>query len=152
MEKILQEIEENLKEKFSQVYGEFQGGASDEELKDLKNLFSEDLPQELIELYKWHNGQDGYGSLNQKDNFTFLPIDEVVDGYDFLNDPMEEPSKPYEKSWIPLLYNGRGDYLMYESQGENQGKILTYLHDSSERKIKYESIQELLTKALESMK
>ena len=42
MEKILQEIEENLKEKFSQVYGEFQNRASDEELKELKNLFSED--------------------------------------------------------------------------------------------------------------
>jgi len=152
MNEILQKIEKNLKEKFPQVYDEFQNGASEEEIKDLENLFDEALPQELSELYTWHNGQDGYGSLNQKDNFTFLPIDEVVDTYEFLNDPMEEVCNPYENSWIPLFYNGRGDYLMYESKGENKGKILTYYHDDSTRKIKYESIEELLTKSLESTK
>ena len=151
LEKILEEIEKNLKEKFTQVYSELQDGASKDQLKAFENIFNGEVPHELKIFYVWHNGQDGYSSFNQKDNFIFLSIDEVINAYEFLNDPMEEVCQPYVKSWIPIFYNGGGDYLMYEIKGKSKGKFLTYYHDDTTRKIKYENLEELLMKALESM-
>jgi len=42
---------------------------------------------------------------------------------------MEDIAEPLSKPWIPILYNGAGDYVMYESEGSNKCKLICYLHD-----------------------
>ncbi|MET0029589.1 MAG: SMI1/KNR4 family protein [Candidatus Thiodiazotropha sp.] len=140
----LEKIDQALQNNFYKVYESLQPGATDDELALLKVCFpSNQVPEEIVSLYKWHNGQLGSYSLNQKDNRTFLPIDEVVSSWEFLNDPMEDISEPLSKTWVPILYNGAGDYLMYETEGADKGKILSYWHDSKRREVVYKNLKEL---------
>ncbi|MFM2478686.1 SMI1/KNR4 family protein [Celerinatantimonas sp. MCCC 1A17872] len=139
----LEKIDQALQNNFYKAYESLQPGATDDELTLLKVCFSSNqVPEEIVLLYKWHNGQLGSYSLNQKDNRTFLPIDEVVSSWEFLNDPMEDISEPFSKTWVPILYNGAGDYLMYETEGADKGKILSYWHDSERREVVYKNLKE----------
>jgi len=151
---ILEQLDSSLKDNYSDVFESLQPGASEEELKTLKEKCFEgkDLPEDLVSLYKWHNGQTGFDSLNQNDNRTFLPILEVIDTWEFLNDPMEDILEPISRSWIPITHNGAGDYLVYETEGENAGKIIEYWHDDEGRDVEYDGIKAWITAALEVSK
>ena len=153
MKEILEQIDKELNSNFKEVFKSLQPGASEDQLQKLSNLFpNHELPDEITTLYKWHNGQVGYFSLNQNDNRTFAPVDEVIDTWVFLNDPMEDILEPISKSWVPILYNGAGDYIMYISEGANQGKLLSYWHDDEVRKIEYANFNEWALDALKSTK
>ncbi|WP_445363551.1 SMI1/KNR4 family protein [Microbulbifer sp. ANSA003] len=152
IKKIFEQLDSSFKENFKDVFDSLQSGASEEDLKELqeKCFKDKDLPPDLELLYKWHNGQTGYGSLNQNDNRTFLPIDEVIDAWEFLNGSITDIQGLMSKSWIPIAYNGGGDYLVYESEGENAGMVIAYWHDNDSREIEYRGLQEWLTAALEA--
>jgi hypothetical protein len=47
---------------------------------------------------------------------------------------LAEEADGYETNWFPLLSNGAGDYLLYETAaGEQHGKLLAYWHDDDAR-------------------
>jgi len=153
MNDLLIKIEEELKSNFDEVSNSLQISATDEQIGLLKNSLSiNDFPQELEKLYKWHNGQVGFYSLNQDDNRTFLPLEEVVEAWKFLSDPMEDIQEPWSKSWIPILYNGSGDYLVYETRGNNKGALLGYWHDDEDRNVEYENLEMYLKEVLKNAK
>lgn len=127
---------------FKKVYQSLLPSATGLELELLSQCFpGNELPHNIVALYQWHNGQTGSFSLNQRDNRTFLPVEEVVSSWQFLNDPMEDISEPLSRSWIPILYNGAGDYLMYESQGINKSRLISYWHDSERRDLVHENLE-----------
>jgi cell wall assembly regulator SMI1 len=154
LEDILEKIDVSLKENFTEVYDSLMPGATEIQLNLLeKKCFGGNtVPEDLKLLYKWHNGQTGYCSLNQDDNRTFLPIEEVIDNWEFLNDPMEDILEPISKSWIPITYNGAGDHLVYETQGDKMGKIINYWHDDEDRSIESESLVEWAKDVLNAAK
>ncbi len=139
---ILKNIDISLKENYKAVYDSLEPGATDEQLSTLKEkcFVGNAIPKDLELLYKWHNGQTGFLYLNQNDNRTFLPIEEVIDNWEFLNDPIEDVLEPISKSWIPFTYNGSGDHLVYETKGDNVGTIINYWHDDEERPMEYKSL------------
>ena len=141
---VLEASEISLKENHIDIYKSLSAPATVTQIEELRiKCFSGTaLPSDLVDLYKWHNGQSGSGPFNPKDNRTFLPIADVIDSWTFLNDPMEDILEPISKSWIPLLHNGAGDYLMLETQGNNEGKILAYWHDDIARSIEWNSLCE----------
>ncbi len=140
---ILDEIDTLLAKNYKHVFDSLQIGSTESELELLKiKCFSgEQVPQDLETLYKWHNGQTGYYSLNQEDNRTLLSISEVIEAWKFMNDPMEEILEPWSKSWIPILDNGAGDYIVYESEGIQTGKLISYWHDDEERWVEFENLE-----------
>jgi cell wall assembly regulator SMI1 len=143
MKDSLENIDKSLEKNFKDVFESLRSGATDEEIELLKKCFTDQkIPEEIISLYKWHNGQDGSFSLNQNDNRSFLPISEVIDSWEFLNDTLEEIQEPILKSWLPILYNGAGDYIMYEIEGHNKGKLISFWHDDEGRDIEYENLDE----------
>ncbi len=139
---ILDEIDTLLAKNYKHVFDSLQVGATESalELLKIKCFSGEQVPQDLLTLYKWHNGQNGHYSLNQEDNKTLLSISEVIETWEFLNDPMEDILEPWSKSWIPILYNGAGDYVVYESEGIQTGKLISYWHDDEERVVEFENL------------
>jgi cell wall assembly regulator SMI1 len=140
---VLHDIDAALANNFAGVFARLGQSATDETLNRLqeKCFGGEAIPADFQQLYQWHNGQSGSGALNQADNYAFMPIDAVIEAWEFLNDPMEEPLEPISKSWIPFADNGGGDYRVYEiATGNNQGKILNYWHDDVQRPIVSESL------------
>lgn len=49
-----------------------------------------------------------------------------------------------------MLYNGAGDYLMYEAKGHNKGKLLAYWHDDERRNVEYQSLREWAQQVLQA--
>ncbi len=152
LKEILDSIDESLENNFNDVFKSLQQGATEDELEFFREKFftGKEIPEGLITLYKWHNGQVRFHSLNQDDNRTFLPINEVIDAWKFLNNPMEEIREPWSKSWIPILYNGAGDYVVYETKGSDKGKLIEYWHDDEDRDIVYDSLDEWAEEVLAS--
>ena len=141
MKESLMKIDQALENNYAEVFKSLRPGATNDELKLLSKCFSNNgIPDEIVALYKWHNGQAGSSSLNQNDNRTFLPINEVIDAWEFLNDPMEDILEPISRSWVPILYNGAGDYIMYVTEGDNKGKLISYWHDDESRNVVFESL------------
>ena len=62
---------------------------------------------------------------------------------------MEDILEPISKEWIPIPYNGAGDYLMYDL---SQGSILCYWHDNESRPVQSKNLTEWLLDILNSTK
>ena len=150
----LKRIDVELEANYPEVFNSLNSGATPEQLQQLKDVCFKggDVPEELEALYKWHNGQNGYGSLNQDENRTFMPIEEVTGAWSFLNNPMEDVLEPISETWIPFTDNGAGDHLMLETSGDNTGSIITYWHDDEARSIYSTSLAEWAEKVLDSAK
>lgn len=142
MSNLLTHIETALQTHYPDIYASLTPGANEAELQRLKAACFDgaDIPEDLIALYTWHNGQAGNGSLNPEDNRTFIAIDEVISSWEFLNDPMEDIYGPISKDWIPITYNGAGDHLMYVARGEHAGALIGYWHDDVDRDVEYSSL------------
>lgn len=137
---ILAEIDHLLSLHHREIFETLQPPASQETFDLFKSicLDGQDIPDDLQVLYSWHNGQKtNYESLNPSDNRTFLPLEEVIDSWKFLNDPEEDILEPISRSWIPITHNGAGDYLMYNL---DNGTLLNYWHDWEDRSVDYRNI------------
>ena len=140
---ILNKIDDSLSKNFKEVFNTLNSGAEESELIKLNEICHSNngIPEELITIYKWHNGQSYEYSINQDDNRSLLPINEVIEAWRFLNDPMEEIQEPLSKFWIPILYNGTGDYVVLETEGKNRGNLISYWHDDEDRDIEHENLE-----------
>lgn len=150
IEDILEKIEQGLKANCPDVFASLRPPACPEMLRKFEQtcLAGGKMPEELRTLYQWHDGQDGYGSFNQNDNRTFLPVEQVIDAWAFLNDPMEDILEPIYREWIPISYNGAGDYLMYDLR---DGTLRDYWHDDESRSLDSDSLEAWLQGVLASI-
>jgi cell wall assembly regulator SMI1 len=143
LKSVLRKIDEKLKENYRKVYSTLNLPAIDGEIKKLSELVfrGKALPFEIETLFRWHNGQHDIEPIEPDTNLTLLPIDQLIESWDVNNDP--EAMKPWSHSWIPLIENGAGDYLVYESaEGPTRGILLRYWHDSKDRPLEYKSLQD----------
>lgn len=98
------------------------------------------LPSELETLLKWHNGQEWNSLLSKEDNRRLMTASEIINAWQFFNDPMSDFMEPWSTSWVPILTNDSGDYIVYETEGKNAGKLLAYWHDWENRSVQNESV------------
>lgn len=150
---LLQQLDTALEAKSKTVFDTLQPGADDNELQRLREtcFADSDIPTDLAALYRWHNGQANHVSLAPDSNRIFLSIQKAIEAWSFLNDPQEDIDAPPSPSWIPVLYNGAGDYLMFETRSEGQGKLIGWWHDDEDRDVEYESLEEWVREMLEAI-
>jgi cell wall assembly regulator SMI1 len=81
LDDVLRDIEAALAKNFEVVFASLGQSATDEALNQLqeKCFGGEAIPEDFKQLYQWHNGQSDYDALNQTDNYTFMPIDAVIE-------------------------------------------------------------------------
>ena len=123
--------------------------ATDEQLAVLAGSTSIELPAEMVEFYKIHNGQDG-DSPWLFDGTEFLSTDRIMDEWRVWDDLASggefdecETSHPPEIcdawwsiKWLPITYNGFGDHCCVDfdpGPAGTAGQVIAMWHDDDVR-------------------
>lgn len=99
-----------------------------------------EFPVDLLALLTWHDGQKWNSSLSKKNNRRLLSSTEILREYSFFADPTSDFQEPWSASWLPVLTNDAGDFIVYETQGELRGHLVHYWHDEESRTVAYKSL------------
>lgn len=122
-------------------YEKLQPGLTDQEIKALQEQYDVELPEDVIALYKWKNGQQNDCYEAFINNSMFMPLEEVLEssaelssmiGYDF------EIENWWHKDWLPLFHNGGGDHTCYDMAGlftGNAGQLIEFWHADNDRNV-----------------
>lgn len=148
----LQAIDRAAAAKAPEVAGGLRAGASEQELALLRRTIfgQQPIPEDLEAFFRWHDGQKGYRSLSPMDNRMLLSIEDALNAWNFLSDPTEDIQQPWEASWLPILANGAGDYLVYVASGSTKGALLAYWHDAEDRRVEFPSLEAWARAVVES--
>jgi cell wall assembly regulator SMI1 len=124
-------------------------GATEQQLRAAEEAMGVQLPDEVKEFYRIHNGQSR-GSHDFWQGGELLSLERVVeewkiwkgllDGGDF-DDAKGVPEGPikadwWNPSWIPLTSNGGGDHHCLDldpAEGGNVGQVIDFWHDWESR-------------------
>lgn len=119
------------------------------------------MPDALIALYAWRNGQSNTSSdfcgacyADCYTPYTFMTLRQVQESHASLNEiwrELEDTGAPgrdtwWHPRWVPFL-DGAGDHLCVDAVGTlggRQGQVLSFLHDDSTRLIDYPSLERWL--------
>lgn len=118
-----------------------QPGLSPDEIHALEEKYGITLPEDLKDLYQWHNGQrdDNYEAF--VNNCTFVPLEHALDTAaeftSMIGSDFELPDMWHE-TWIPIFSNGGGDFICYDLAGSfdgQAGQLIEYWHADNDRNI-----------------
>jgi cell wall assembly regulator SMI1 len=134
-------LDEQLKTLRPEYYAQLQPGLSNEQIQALQEKHNITLPEDLIELYKWKNGQQNDCYEAFVNNSMFIPLESALEtavdntemiGLDF------EIENWWHKDWIPVFNNGGGDLICYDMGGiftNNPGQLIEFWHEDNDRNI-----------------
>ncbi|MEW4452000.1 SMI1/KNR4 family protein [Bremerella sp. JC817] len=157
MEEILKGIDDWLRVHRPAYHRRLRSGVMPEKFSAFAAAFAQELPADLIALYRWHDGQDPMSSDAMQGNRTFMTFDEVcetkaeLDG--MIGSDFEDP-RYWRRGWIPFLHNGGGSYLCVDTEavdGGMAGQLIAFWKSDSDRPIEHLSIREWASKLLQSM-
>lgn len=116
-----------------------QGGADPAVLSSLRQAFPT-APQELLELWAQHDGQDPYGEPLLY-NYTLLSAEGALEAARDVPGSLEgAASARWDKAWLPFLDNGGGDSVCIGAQRE----VVEYWHDDGRRHVWATGLDEFL--------
>jgi cell wall assembly regulator SMI1 len=87
------------------------------------------LPEDLRTWFSWHDGQTGCEGLSPEGAWTLMSVKDAIQTWRFLNHPKEDIGIRPKPTWLPLVYNGAGDHVMYETASKSRGVLFRYWHD-----------------------
>jgi cell wall assembly regulator SMI1 len=133
--------------------------ATEKQLQELKHVLGFDIPDELKELLRCHNGQkkrtEWFFEFQE-----FSPIERIISEYTSLKEMNNagdfkkltiETSKEiqsntwWHNNWIPFTYDGAGNFYCIDTSPTPTGKygqIITFYHDSNDRDVLANSLTE----------
>jgi cell wall assembly regulator SMI1 len=105
----------------------------------------ERLPEAMIELYRWHDGQadDCYDSFYF--SYQFMSSTSIVRAMVEMNKVRAAETRAplwWDEQWVPFLDSGGGSNLCIDIRGAlgaGSGAIIEYRHDDPERIVRYGS-------------
>ena len=95
-------------------------------------------PAALVELFQWHNGQDGDLGQLPDSNQRLMSVAEAMEAWAFFLCEEEDYLEPYEKRWFPIITNDCSDYLMFDL---DSGELWSYWHDDPDRFVEHPSLE-----------
>lgn len=150
METIWKQIESWLEKNAPEMLNTLLPGATDKEILAAEKAMGIEFPEEVKESYRLHNGQDGRATplmgewqlLSLKNMVSqWKVMKKLVDKGKF-DDAEVKTVGPvradwYNLKWIPLAYNGAGDFQCLDLDPPPKGKagqIISFWHMKDERK------------------
>lgn len=154
---------ECARNKYPLSFSNLSGGASEEKIKLLMDIYSNKIPEDILYLYRKFDGQrGGIGGLIL--GMEFLSIDKslyfremqirVIDSVysSFIGEQKSaEPDKIrsvyFDKLWFPLAHDGGGNFIGIDLNPLKQGRlgqIISFGRDEDTKKVLFNSIEELL--------
>ena len=152
MQKLFKEFEDWLKLNYKDGLDDLNPPITKEELTKLKNELGFEIPNELVEMLKIHNGQKGEASYLFEEQ-EFLSSNRIIDEWKVWKNLLESGDLEDNKSdcfdkeiqnnwwnlkWLPFTYDGCGNHYcidMNPSEWGEKGQIIEMYHDDSERKL-----------------
>lgn len=146
--------------------------ASQEEINELVNHFSESVIDELTVLYLWHNGQKRdtptLFPLEQDDqweeSYQFNSLTDMLNYYNIMNNLVKENGldsywcegaddgvEPvfWSENWIPIGVTCGGDYLCLDQLSKN---VITVCHEGGKRRVVSASLTSYLSNFLDNIR
>lgn len=154
---LIDRIDQWLRENRPPYYSTLRPGASAEALDAAERQLGVTFPQSLRALYRWRDGQrrDSFDPLLL--NLTFMPLEAVIENKLMLDGMIgTEFTEPdwWRRDWVPFLENGGGDLLCVDLGGfgtGNAGQVLWFDHETAEREIIHQSIDDFCADLLHRM-
>lgn len=132
------------------------------ELAKLERIAKAELPDDFVNFYSIHDGQDGDTDwlLDGEEFLSAVRILEeykiwkdLLDNGDFTENRQPITSEPeagiknnwWNPKWIPFTYNGSGDHLCIDldpAEGGTYGQVIRMWHDDPERSLEASSFGE----------
>jgi cell wall assembly regulator SMI1 len=162
---IWKEIEQQLKAIAPDIFSGLNLGVTDDQVTKLENIIKTKLPDDFVEFYKVHNGQER-NSAGFIDCEEFLSFDRIGDEWKIWKDLLdtktfEDDDEPYTSTpdkgikndwwndhWIPITYDGSGNHYCLDLDPTEEGKygqIIRMWHDDDERSLVANSFKEWMT-------
>lgn len=125
-----------------QVCATLRPPARAEDLAALAALLPEGarLPADLQALLAWHDGQSWNAPLSTKNNRRLLSAGEIRSELAYFSDPRSDVMAPWSASWLPVLTNDAGDFVVLETVGPQAGFLRLYWHDDPSRSVAHPSL------------
>jgi cell wall assembly regulator SMI1 len=153
MKKVWEQIITKLNEIAPEMVNNLNEPVTDEQIKQLEEKISAKFPEEFIEFYKVHNGQDsdGPGLIFCEELLSFERINNewgiwkgLYDSKTFEDENGHftcEPDKGikniwWNPLWIPITYDGSGNHYCLDldpADSGNYGQIIRMWHDDPSR-------------------
>jgi cell wall assembly regulator SMI1 len=105
-------------------------GATDKDIQNIKDALSMDLPKDLEEMLRCHNGQEGSGFLF--DGFTFLTSEQIIHHWNDLEQPDWIAVAEKDDTYIGITSSGKIEYYenIYQEEDEDiEAESLTLWFD-----------------------
>lgn len=133
-----------------------QKGISASDLENLEQLVNAKLPQDFVDFYKIHDGQETYsaGLIETEELLSFERITEewtvwkeVTDNntFDASEPDMGIKNNWWNPLWLPITYDGSANHYCLDldptAEG-SYGQIIRMRHDDAERKLVANSFTE----------
>lgn len=165
-------IEQKLKEIAPDILNSLKIGVADEQITKLENIIKAKLPDDFVEFYKVHDGQDlGNGGLIECEEL--LSFERIEDEWKVWKDLLDSQTfqgnddEPYTSTpdkgvknnwwnalWIPITNDGCGNHYCLDLDPTAEGKygqIIRMWHDDDERKLVANSFKEWITNYKEKL-
>ncbi|BAU15157.1 PBS lyase HEAT-like repeat protein [Leptolyngbya sp. NIES-3755] len=120
LEQILKVLENSDNPFVVHIAESLQPGLTDEAIAAKLVDFPYTLPDEVIELYKWRNGQVQYRSAGLADIYTFLSLEDALKEYKRLIELAMETEREvgvawqgeYDPRWFPIFRESANYYIV----------------------------------------
>lgn len=169
MEEVWRRIQLEFDKKYPQMTATLNAGATENDFSKLEKIINKDIPIELKDFYRIHNGQqqtnlaffDGdrllslEGIIQEWQNwYNVIPEIEQQDIKDYGCIIRSSPEKGikndwWNKSWIPITSNGCGDCYCIDLDPDAEGKygqIIRMWHDDALRELVAGSFRDWIEK------
>ncbi|MBW1298464.1 benzoate transporter [Aquimarina litoralis] len=136
---VLEQLDQNIKEKRPEYYLELNAPLSLMDIQTLEKEYKVVIPQDLKIFYQWKNGQNSNCSEVFANNCMFLSLREMLETQSELNAMIGkdfEIENWWNKHWFPVFDNGGGDHICYDTKGTftgQKGQLLEFWHDDEDR-------------------
>ncbi|GJH13034.1 SMI1/KNR4 family protein [Caballeronia novacaledonica] len=151
MDEIWKRIETWLKQNAPEIRGDLSPGASDSAFVEASKAFGIDLPQEMVDSYRIHDGSRGgagplfgdwrllsLAAAGRAWN-TIVPVtdDEALDDVEDVAAPQIK-GEWWNPRWLPFASNSSGDFLCVDldpAESGTPGQIISYYHAEPRREL-----------------
>jgi hypothetical protein len=138
----------------------FQTGLADDQIQEILNELPCEMPLEIYELYRWHNGlsdcEEYYSNFLPE--YTFNSLEESLNKYtdlvryakEFAEDNWIDPSEIWDEKWFPIFLSPSIHlFVMGEDKVKSSSPIFRIFTDNGESHFRYTNITSMITTILE---
>lgn len=160
METIWNRIESWLKVEATEICIDLLPGATEKEIHDMEEFVGIEMPSDVKSSFSIHNGQLG-AAAPLMGEWQLISLEVMLKRWNILKDLYDAgeftriqcetkgPVKPewWIPSWLPLAYNGAGDYQcldMSPATGGEIGQIISFWHVIDRREVLAKSFRKWL--------